>query len=65
MKKDPKIFIDHILESIERIGEYLHGLSKEKFLNSKKTQAASRKQEAHHSWWGSSLKHPSKRMLIC
>lgn len=40
MKKDPRIFIDHILESIERIEEYLEGLSKEGFLNSKKTQDA-------------------------
>ena len=40
MKKDPRIFIDHILESIERIEEYLDGLSKVEFLNSKKTQDA-------------------------
>jgi uncharacterized protein with HEPN domain len=30
MKKDPKIFIEHILESIEAIQEYLKGFSKEK-----------------------------------
>ncbi|MEM7816824.1 MAG: DUF86 domain-containing protein [Candidatus Aenigmatarchaeota archaeon] len=40
MKKDPKIFIEHILESIEIIQNYLKGLSKKEFLNSKEKQDA-------------------------
>jgi len=40
MKKDPKIFIEHILESIERIEEYTKGLSKEEFLSSGEKQDA-------------------------
>jgi uncharacterized protein with HEPN domain len=40
MKKDPKIFIEHILESIEAIQEYLKGFSKEEFLVSKEKQDA-------------------------
>jgi len=39
MKKDPKIFIEHILESIARIEEYTKETKKE-FLNSKQTQDA-------------------------
>jgi len=40
MKKDPKIFIKHILESIERIEEYTKGITKDEFLSSRKTQDA-------------------------
>ena len=40
MKKDPKIFIEHILESIERIEEYTKGVTKGEFLSSRKTQDA-------------------------
>jgi uncharacterized protein with HEPN domain len=40
MKKDPGIFIEHILESIERIEEYTKGLSKEDFLRSSEKQDA-------------------------
>ena len=40
MKKDPKIFIEHILESIERIEEYTKGVTKDEFLSSRKTQDA-------------------------
>jgi len=40
MKKDPKIFIEHILESIERIEEYIKGITKDEFLSSRKTQDA-------------------------
>ena len=40
MKKDPKIFIEHILESIERIEEYIKGVTKDEFLSSRKTQDA-------------------------
>lgn len=38
MKKDPKIFIEHILECIERIEEYLRGVNKNEFLNSVQLQ---------------------------
>ncbi|MFW6111130.1 MAG: DUF86 domain-containing protein [Thermoproteota archaeon] len=40
MKKAPKIFIHHILESISRIEKYIHGITKEQFLNSGRTQDA-------------------------
>jgi len=40
MRKDPKIFIEHVLESIKTIEEYIKGVTKEEFLNSKKTQDA-------------------------
>lgn len=40
MKKDPLVFIEHILESIETIEEYTKGITKEEFINSKKTQDA-------------------------
>jgi len=40
MKKDPRIFIEHILESIERIGEHIKGITKNQFGNSIKTQDA-------------------------
>lgn len=31
MKKDPKIFIEHILESIQIIEEYIKGITKDDF----------------------------------
>ena len=40
MRKDPKIFIDHILECIERIEEYTEGITKNEFLNSGQVQDA-------------------------
>jgi len=40
MKKDPKIFIEHILESIARIEEYTKNITKKEFLNSRQTQDA-------------------------
>ncbi len=40
MKKDPKIFLQHILESIERIEEFTKNISKEDFLKSTETQDA-------------------------
>ncbi len=39
-KKDPKIFLEHILESIGRIEDDLDGLSEEKFSRSKTIQDA-------------------------
>ena len=38
--KDPKIFIEHILESIERIEEYTGHITKKEFLNSRQIQDA-------------------------
>jgi len=40
MKKDPKIFIEHILESIGDIEKYTKGQTKEKFLKAKMMQDA-------------------------
>lgn len=40
MKKDPKIFIQHIIDSIEKIEEYIKNMSKQEFLNSSQTQDA-------------------------
>ncbi len=40
MKKDPKIFIEHILESIEDIEKYTKGQTKEKFSKAKMMQDA-------------------------
>ena len=40
MKKDPKIFIEHILESIARIEEYTKEITKNEFLKSRQTQDA-------------------------
>ena len=40
MKKDPKIFLYHIIESVEDIESYVKNVSKEKFLRDKKTQDA-------------------------
>lgn len=38
MKKDPEVFIGHILESIHLIEKYIDGLSGEDFLKSVSTQ---------------------------
>ena len=38
MKKDPRIFIEHILECIELIGDYTKGVTKEDFLKSQQLQ---------------------------
>jgi len=40
MIKDPKIFLQHILESIKRIEEFTKNISKEDFLKSTETQDA-------------------------
>ena len=40
MKKDPKILIEHILESIEAIKEYIKDLEMEEFLASREKQDA-------------------------
>lgn len=40
MKKDPAIFINHILECIERIQDYTAGVSQDKFLSSPQIQDA-------------------------
>jgi len=40
MKKDPKIFLHHILESIEEIENHLKDISEEEFLQDVKTQDA-------------------------
>lgn len=40
MKKDPRVFIEHILESTERIEEYLKGITKDEFLASTEKQDA-------------------------
>lgn len=40
MKKDPKIFIKHILESISRIESFSRGLAKEDFLKDELKQSA-------------------------
>ena len=38
MKKDPIVFIEHILECIELIEEYKRGVTKEEFFKSKQLQ---------------------------
>lgn len=38
MRKDPAIFLEHILECIELIEEYTRNLSKEEFLKSSQAQ---------------------------
>lgn len=38
MKKDPSIFIEHILECIELINEYVKEVTKDEFLRSKQLQ---------------------------
>lgn len=40
MKKDPKIFLFHILESIAEIENYIRGISKKDFFKDRKTQDA-------------------------
>lgn len=40
MKKDPKIFLKHIQESIEKIEKHTKGMSEDKFENDIKTQDA-------------------------
>lgn len=40
MKKDPKIFLKHILESIEDVEDYINDISKKKFSEDIKTQDA-------------------------
>jgi len=40
MKKDPKIFLKHILESIDEIEKYIKRFSKGDFLKDRKTQDA-------------------------
>ena len=40
MKKEPRILIEHILECIELIEEYLRDTAKDKFLNSVQLQDA-------------------------
>ncbi len=37
MKRDPLVYIDDILESIERIDGYVRGMSFEEFRNDRKT----------------------------
>ena len=38
MKKDPKIFLEHILQCIELIEEYVEGVTKKQFLESVQLQ---------------------------
>src|SRR5262245_33467770 len=38
MKKEPKVYLDHIMHSIQAIENYLQGVSKEKFLESEEKQ---------------------------
>ena len=38
MKKDPKIFLEHILQCIELIDEYVEGITKKQFLDSVQLQ---------------------------
>jgi len=38
MKKDPRIFIEHILECIELIEDYTRGVTKEDFIKSRQLQ---------------------------
>ena len=40
MKKDPALFLQHILESIGAIEEYASGLSETSFLSDRRTQDA-------------------------
>lgn len=40
MKKDPTIFLEHILDSIEKIEKFTKDISKRQFLKSLKTQDA-------------------------
>lgn len=40
MKKEPRIFLQHIIESIEAIERYMKGVSKEKFCQNQQKQDA-------------------------
>jgi len=40
MNKDPKVFIEHILECIERIEEYTKEITKEEFFDAVQIQDA-------------------------
>lgn len=40
MKKDPEIFIEHVLECIDRIEEYIEGITKDEFFDSVQLQDA-------------------------
>jgi len=40
MKKDVKMFLQHIMESIERIEDYTQGISKEDFMENLQLQDA-------------------------
>lgn len=40
MKKDPRIFVEHILESIELIIDYTRGVTKQDFIKSSQLQDA-------------------------
>jgi len=40
MKKEPKIFIEHILQCIEHLEQYLKGITKTEFLDSVQLQDA-------------------------
>jgi uncharacterized protein with HEPN domain len=40
MKKDPGIFLDHVIESVDTIAEYAEGVTKEAFLASREKQDA-------------------------
>ncbi|KKQ97612.1 MAG: hypothetical protein UT24_C0006G0008 [Candidatus Woesebacteria bacterium GW2011_GWB1_39_12] len=40
MKRDPKVYLQDILEAIERIEEYTKGLNKDKFFRDSRTQDA-------------------------
>lgn len=40
MKKDPQIYLEHVLESIEQIEDYTHDLLEVEFMDSKQIQDA-------------------------
>lgn len=40
MKKDPRVFLDHIQECIELVDEYVEGKTRDEFLRSKQLQDA-------------------------
>jgi len=40
VRKDPKVLIEHILESIERIEEYIRGVTRDEFFDSTQLQDA-------------------------
>jgi uncharacterized protein with HEPN domain len=40
MKKDPRVFIEHVLECIGRIEEYVRGVTKDEFFKSTQKQDA-------------------------